>query len=235
MGNHHHHISARSLGAADLDRVVAGRPVIADGFGDGEGQADRGRQLVDGAGHGLAEGIVVMQEGGLLGLHPGSLEQVLDQGQPVGGQTRRGGEIAEYRMEALLGDIGRGGDIDDQRHAALLAHPRYRHGVGAVEGADQHLSAVGDQLFGPGARRVDIRFGVGDGELDRKAELRQHAGADVGAALAALALARQGAGQGQQDADLEGCCGRQSQSGSEDRNGGGAGHDGAAADLRTHL
>ena len=69
-------------------------------------------------------------------------------------------EIPEHELVALLGDVGRAGDIDDERNALLLGDLRDRRGLAGIEGADQKLGAVVDQLFGVLAGGVDVRLGV---------------------------------------------------------------------------
>ena len=99
---------------------------------------------------------------------------------------------------------GRRGDIDDERNALLLGDLGDRGGLAGIEGADQKLRAVADQLFGAGARGVDVRFGVGvhDRELGQAQRL-QDRGRDVDAALAVLADAGLQARARQQHADLQ--------------------------------
>ena len=101
--------------------------------------------------------------------------------------------------------IGRGrGDIDDERNAFLLGDLGDRGRLAGIEGADQELRSVADQLFGAGARGVDVRFGIGvhDREIGQ-AERLQDRGGDVDAALAILADTGLQAGARQQHADLQ--------------------------------
>ncbi len=77
---------------------------------------------------------------------------LIDEG--VAQDHARGGKIAEHEFVALLGDRRRGGDIDDERHALLLGDLRDRQRLAGIEGADQELRAVADQLLGARARAV---------------------------------------------------------------------------------
>jgi hypothetical protein len=73
---------------------------------------------------------------------------------------RRGREIPEYELVALLGDRRRRGDIDDQRDAFLLGDLGNGGGLPGIKRADEELRAVADDFLGAGARGIDIRFGV---------------------------------------------------------------------------
>ena len=73
---------------------------------------------------------------------------------------RRGREVAEHELVALLGDRRRGGDIDDERDALLLGHLGDRRALAGVEGADQQLRALADQPLGAGAGDLDVDLGV---------------------------------------------------------------------------
>ena len=125
-------------------------------------------------------------------------------GEVAAEKHRRGGEIPEDEFVALLGDFRRRGDIDDERNALLFGDLGDRGGLAGIEGADQELGAVADQLFGVFARGVDVRFGVAvhDRQI-RQAERFEDRGGDVDAALAVLADARFKTGPRQQHADLE--------------------------------
>ena len=101
---------------------------------------------------------------------------------------RRGREIAEDELVALLGDRRRGGDVDDEGDALLLGDLGDGGGLAGVEGADQQLRAVADQLLGAGAGHLDVGFGVGVHDLQRRQpEILEEPGGDVDAALAVLA------------------------------------------------
>ena len=50
---------------------------------------------------------------------------------------RRGREVAEHELVALLGDRRRRGDIDDERNALLLGDLGDRGALAGVEGAEQ--------------------------------------------------------------------------------------------------
>ena len=57
-----------------------------------------------------------------------------------------------------------------------------------IEGADQELRALADQLLGARARDIDVGFGVGVHDLQRRqAEVLEDARRDIDAALAVLA------------------------------------------------
>ncbi len=77
------------------------------------------------------------------------------------------------RDAALLGDLGDGG------------------GLAGVERADEELRALGDQALGARARDVDVRLGIAVHDVEAgQAELGQHLGRDLDAAMAILADAR---------------------------------------------
>ena len=115
-----------------------------------------------------------------------------------------GGEVAEHELVALLGDGGRAGDVDDQRNALLLGDLGDGGGLAGIEGADEKLRALADQLLGAGAGGVDVGFGVAihDAEF-RETHRFEDCRGDVDAALAVLADASLQARTRQQDADLE--------------------------------
>ena len=176
-----------------------------------------------------------MHEHDRLGRLAGDLEHFLLVGEGVAEDHRRGREIAEHELVALLGDRRGGGDVDDERDALLLGHLGNRRGLAGIEGADQELGAVVDQLLGAGARDLHVGLGVGvhDRELGQ-AELLEDRRRDLDAALAVLADARLRARARQQDADLERAAlraqdverrGAREQSGGAD-----GGRDGAAGD-----
>ena len=127
------------------------------------------------------------------------------QRQRAGDQHRRRREIAHDELVALLGDLRRGGDVDDERDAALLGDLGDGDGLAGVEGADQHVGAGIDRLLGLGARDVGLGLGVvvHDVELHRQLHVGEHVVGDVGAAAAGLADLRLDAGGRQQQADLE--------------------------------
>ena len=81
-------------------------------------------------------------------------------GESVAEDHRRRGEIPEHELVALLGDRRSGGNIDDERDTLLLGDLGDGGGLPGIEGADQKLRAVADQLLGAGARGIDVRLGV---------------------------------------------------------------------------
>ena len=99
-----------------------------------------------------------------------------------------GREVAEDELVTLLGDRRRRGNVDDEGHALLLGDLRNSAGLAGVERTDQHLCAFADQLLGARAGDVDIGFGVGVDDLERRqAHVLEDAGGDIDAALAVLA------------------------------------------------
>ena len=103
------------------------------------------------------------------GALPVGLEDLLLVGEGVAEDHRRGREIAEHELVALLGDRRRGRDVDDERNALLLGDLRDRGGLAGIEGADQELRAVVDQLLGARARDLDVGLGVGVHDLRGRA------------------------------------------------------------------
>ena len=135
----------------------------------------------------------------------GGLEHLLLVGEGVAEDHRRGREIAEHELVALLGDRRRRRDIDDERDALLLGHLGDRGALAGIEGADQELRAVVDQLLGARARHLDVGLGVGvhDREIGQ-AEVLEDRRRDVDAALAVLPDAGLGAGRGSSTPTLSG-------------------------------
>ena len=133
---------------------------------------------------------------------------------------------------------GAAGDVDDQRDALLLGDLGDGRGLAGIEGADEKLGTVADQLLGARAGGVDARFGVAAHDLEIGiAEILEDRTGDIDAALAILADAGHVAGTRQDDADLERTAG-----GADDRErcragdqtkGTGARGKGAAGDART--
>ena len=154
--------------------------------------------------HRGAEGVVDMHEHHRLRRLAGSLEHFLLVGEGVAQDHRRGREIAEHELVALLGDRRRRRDVDDERNALLLGHLGDRGALAGIEGADQELRAVVDQFLGARARHLHVGLGVGihDRELGQ-AELLEDARRDLDAALAVLADAGLRARARQQHADLQ--------------------------------
>ena len=173
---------------------------------------DRLRRLADEAEHLLLIGEGVAQN------HPG------------------GGKIPEHEFVALLGDVGRGGNIDDERNALLLGDLGDRGRLTGIEGADQELRAVADQLFGARARGIDVRFGVAvhDRKIGQAHGLEDRR-RDVDAALAILADAGLKARARQQHADLQRAALRahDGRRGKSSGGGGGAGEQVAAVGRRS--
>jgi hypothetical protein len=151
-----------------------------------------------------AEGVVDVHEHRGLGRHARRLEHLELVGKGVAQDHRRGREVAEHELVALLGDRRRGGDVDHQRDAALLGDLCDGGGLARIEGAHQQLRAFADQALGARARDVHVRLGVAVHDLQaRQAEVAQHAGGHLHAAMAVLADAGLHAGARQQHADLE--------------------------------
>jgi len=88
-------------------------------------------------------------------------EHFLLVGESIAQDHPCGRKIPEYELIALLGDRRRRGDVDDQRNAFLLGDLGDCGGLARIEGTDQELRSIADQLFGAGARSIDVRFGVG--------------------------------------------------------------------------
>ena len=99
-------------------------------------------------------------------------------GEGIVDNHRRGREVSEHELIALLGDSRRSGDIDDKRDALLFCNLGDRGRVAGIERADQELSTITDQFLRASARSIDIRFriGVHDREI-RKAEAFRIGGA----------------------------------------------------------
>jgi len=134
----------------------------------------------------------------------GGREQILHQRQAVAHQGQAGREVAEDRLVALLGQLRGGGDVDDHRHAMLLANLQRRRGLAAVEGADDHRGTVLDQLLGARAGNVRARFGIGRQQLDPDAHaVADDRRRDLGTALAGLPGLGQQPRARQQHAELE--------------------------------
>src|SRR6185312_10160158 len=121
------------------------------------------------------------------------------------GQDRDGRrEVAEDELVALLGDRRCGSDIDDEGDALLLGDLGDCRGLPGIEGADEKLYALADQLLGTRTRDVDFRFGISVDDLQRWiAEILENAGGDVDAALAVLTDAGLVARPRQEHADLQ--------------------------------
>ena len=149
----------------------------------------RGQKRRDALRHRLPERVVDVHEHGRLrrGLRFG--EDVLEQNQAVPADLGRGREVAEHELVALLGDLRRGGDVDDVRNAMLLRHLRDRGGMPRIERADEHVRALADEALGTATRGVDVGLGVGVHDLDLDAEpLPDELGGDVGSFLAGLPI-----------------------------------------------
>ena len=115
-------------------------------------------------------------------------------------------------------------DIDDERDTLLFGDLRHRRGLAGIEGADQKLGAVVDQLFGVLAGGVDVRLGVAvDDRQLRHAERLENAGRDVDAALAVLADSGLEAGARQYHADFQRAALGAQDGGRGDSGGGGGG------------
>ena len=119
----------------------------------------------DSAGHRGAERVVDVHEHDGLRRGARGLEDLLLVGEGIVQDHRRGREIAEHELVALLGDRRGGRDVDDVGNALLLGDLRDRGALAGVEGADQELRAVRDQLLGARARDLDVGLGVGVHDL----------------------------------------------------------------------
>ena len=119
---------------------------------------------------------------------------------------------------------GRGRDVDDVGNALLLGDLRDRGALAGVEGADQQLRAVGDQLLGARARDLDVGLGVGIHDLQvGQADILQDRPGQLDAAEAVLADAGLRAGARQQHADLQRAALRADDRGRGEQRGCGAG------------
>jgi hypothetical protein len=61
-----------------------------------------------------------VHQNGRAGRFAGRLEDIVEQGEPARDDLGRGLEIAEYELVALLRDLRRRRDIDDERNPLLL-------------------------------------------------------------------------------------------------------------------
>ena len=158
----------------------------------------------------------------VFGACAGDLEDLLLRQESVTHEHRRGREIPEHELVALLGDIRSAGNIDDERNALLLGDLRNRGGLPGIECADQKLRTVTDQFFGMLARGIDIQFGIAvhDSEF-RQTQGLQNAAGNIDAALAILPDTSLEAGAWQQHADLQGPALRAQDGGGGDCCGGG--------------
>ena len=122
----------------------------------------------DAAFHRGAEGVVDVHEHGRLRRRADRGEDLLLIDEGVAQDHRRGREIAEHELVALLGDRRGGGDVDDEGDALLLGDLGDGGALAGIEGADQQLRALADQLFGARAGDLDVGFGVGIHDLQRR-------------------------------------------------------------------
>ena len=140
----------------------------------------------------------------VFGADAGGLEDFLLVGEGVVQDHRRGREVAEHELVALLGDRRGGRDVDDERDALLLGDLRDRGALAGVERADQKLRAIGDQLLGARARHLDVGLGVGVHDLQvGQADVLQDRTGQFDAAEAVLSDAGLDAGARQQHADFQ--------------------------------
>ena len=109
--------------------------------------------------------------------------------RPFAHDVGRGLEVAEHELVALLGDLRRGGDVDDVAARRAARRPaRSPRSAPESNAPTSTLRALLDQALGAGARGVDVGLVVGVHDLDVDAEhLLDHAGREVGALLARLA------------------------------------------------
>src|SRR5262249_2537597 len=97
-------------------------------------------------------------------------------------------EIAEHEFVALLGDLRRGGDVDDVGNAFLLRDLRDSRALAGVESAHENLRAITDQLLGSGPGNFHFGFRVPVHDRQRgQTELLENGGRDVRATLTVLA------------------------------------------------
>ena len=134
----------------------------------------------------------------------GCLEEIVGEGQTIFHQFRGNGKIPKYKFIALLGDLRRGGDVDDEGDAALFGDLRDRRRSAGVERADETMRAFLDQPLGARARGIDVGLRVGVHQLDLDAErVSQHCRRQIGALLTRLADQALKTRLGQQHADFE--------------------------------
>ena len=88
-----------------------------------------------------------MHEDRRLWRHTGAVEDVLLVGERVVGNHPHCRKVPEHEFVALLGDVGRRSDIDDERHAFLFGDLGNRGGLAGIECADQELRAFANKLF----------------------------------------------------------------------------------------
>ena len=93
-------------------------------------------------------------------------EHLLLVGEGISRDHRRGREVAEYELVALLGDRRGGRNIDNVGDAFLLGDLCDGRALAGVEGAHQQLSAIRDQPLGTRARDVHIGLRVGVHDLE---------------------------------------------------------------------
>ena len=100
--------------------------------------------------------------------------------------------------------VKRGGDVDHERHAALLGDLRDRGSGAGVERADQHVGAFLDQALGAGSGRINVGLKICIHQLEIDAEhFLDDARREICALLARLADEAEVARARQDDADLE--------------------------------
>src|SRR5262249_33276749 len=119
----------------------------------------------------------------------------------------RGREVAKHEFVTLLGDLRRGGDIDDIRNALLLRDLRDGGALARVESTDENLRAIAYELLGARTGNFHLCFRIGIHDLKRRqAELLEKTGRNIDAALTILTDTGLYARAREQYADFQGCC-----------------------------
>ncbi len=203
--DHQQCVGAGRLGLGDFHRQVARRRIVGDRLDDLVRHVELGHHRADTALHRGAEGVVDVHEHRRLRRRADRREHFLLVDKGVAQDHAGGREVTEHELVALLGDRRGGGDVDDVGDALLLGDLRDGRALPGIEGADQKLRALADQLFGARPRDIDVGLGVGVHDLQRRqAEVLQNSGRDIDATLAVLADAGLVAGAWQQHADFKG-------------------------------
>jgi hypothetical protein len=125
-------------------------------------------QYVDALDDALPERVVDMQNNRRLWLHAGGRAELLDAGDGIRNQRGSGREIPENLGKALLRDLRRGCDIDQERNFAGLRRLSDRYGAPRIVGADQERAAVTDQALGDNSAVLGLGFGIAIQEFHRR-------------------------------------------------------------------
>ena len=202
--DHEERVGVDRLRLGYFDREIERCRIIGDLLGDGVRHVEFRQDMVHRPRDRGAVGVVDMHKHDRLRRSASGGENFLLIIEGVADDHRPGREIPEHELVALLGDLRRSGDIDDERNALLLGDLGDGGGLPGIEGADQELGAVADQLFRSRARCLHVRLGVAvhDREIGQ-AHRFEDPRRDIDAALAILADAGLQAGTRQQHADLE--------------------------------